>query len=136
MIAKKRTGRPSTFTQATADVICERIAAGESLRSICAEDGMPGLSVVFQWLNAQPSFADQYARARETQADTLADEMLDISRGKSADQVANADRRLLLDTLKWRAGKLRPKVYGDRQTVDQNVSGEIAHTVRVVLSDE
>ena len=136
MTDKKRTGRPSTFTQATADAICERIAAGESLRAICAEKEMPGLSVVFQWLNAQPSFADQYARARETQADTLADEMLDISRGKSADQVANADRRLLLDTLKWRAGKLRPKVYGDRQVVEQQHSGEVAHTVRVVLSDE
>jgi len=136
MIAKKRTGRPSTFTQSTADAICERIAAGESLRSICAEKETPALSVVFQWLNAQPSFADQYARARETQADTIADEMLDIARGKSADQVANADRRLLLDTLKWRAGKLRPKVYGDRQTVEQQHSGEVAHTVRVVLSDE
>lgn len=148
MATKKRPGRPSTFTQATADVICERIAAGESLRAICAEDGMPNASTVIRWLAAGDDdiaagveseftgFCKQYARAREDQADMLAEEMLDVARAKSADQVEATDKRLLIDALKWRAGKLRPKVYGDSQRIDQHVTGDVQHTVRVVLSDE
>ena len=66
-------GRPSTFTQKIADEICERIADGESLRSICGDDGFPTKSTVFKWLNDFPGFSDQYARAREAQADSLFD---------------------------------------------------------------
>lgn len=43
-------GRPSAFTQAVADLICERIADGESLRLICADGGMSNKATVFRWL--------------------------------------------------------------------------------------
>ena len=46
------------------------------------------------------------------QADALADEMLKEARG-ATEKNAQA-KRLLVDTLKWRAGKLKPKVYGER----------------------
>src|SRR5688572_25435291 len=72
-------GRPSTFTQETADAICLRLATGESLRSICADEQMPGQSTVYQWLNANEAFVEQYTRAREAQADTIFDEILDIA---------------------------------------------------------
>lgn len=129
-------GRKTAYNNALAAAVCGRIAVGESLRTICADAAMPSMATVQRWLAAHPDFASQYAMAREDQADTLAEEMLDVARAKSVDQVEATDKRLLIDTLKWRAGKLRPKVYGDRQMVDQTVSGEIAHTVRVVLSDE
>lgn len=71
--------RPSTFTEEVAGLICERLADGESLRSICSQEGMPSKSMVFRWLAANEAFRDQYARAREAQADTLFDEILDIA---------------------------------------------------------
>ena len=61
-------GRPDSFSQQTADLICERLADGESLRSICRSEDMPGRTTVFKWLRELPAFADQYARAREAQA--------------------------------------------------------------------
>ena len=42
------TGRPTDFAQETADIICERIANGESLRGICGEEGMPDKATVFR----------------------------------------------------------------------------------------
>lgn len=130
------TGRPSSFTQETADAICERIADGESLRAICSEDGMPDKATVFRWLAAHEAFRDQYVRARETQADTIFDEILDIAddghndwmKRKFGDDerwVENGEalRRsaLRIDARKWVAGKLRPKKYGDK--VQQEISG-------------
>lgn len=118
----------SKFSEELADRICERLADGESLRSICADEEMPDKSTVFRWLAANETFRDQYARAREAQADTLFDEILhiadtpqmgektEVSDGKikvvSGDMIDH--RRLQVDARKWMAGKLRPKKYGER----------------------
>ncbi|WP_295198744.1 hypothetical protein [uncultured Brevundimonas sp.] len=106
--------RSLEFDQAIADTICEEIADGRSLRSICKDEGMPAKSTVFKWLAAVPAFADQYARAREAQADSLADDILDISDNKSLEP---NDRRIRIEARKWLAGKQRPKVYGDATTL-------------------
>lgn len=123
------------FSQAVFDEICERIANGESLRSICARDGMPNKANVLRWLagaDAQP-LRDQYARAREAQADAIFDEIIDIADDASADYVESEDgglrlnaehvqrSRLRIDARKWMAGKLRPKVYGDKLEIDGRV---------------
>jgi hypothetical protein len=54
----------STFTQAVGTIICERLATGETLLSICKEESMPPRRTVYEWLNADSEFAAQYARAR------------------------------------------------------------------------
>jgi hypothetical protein len=136
-------GRPSDYSQDTADAICERIAEGESLRSICRDESMPSLSSVFKWLSAQPEFADQYARGREAQADTLADEIVDIADdGKrdyvDADGVRTVDHdhiaraRLRVDARKWIASKLKPKKYGER--IQQEVTGKDGEALFPVLN--
>lgn len=127
-------GRPSNFSQETADLICDRLANGQSLRKICCDENMPSASTVFRWLSAQPAFQEQYALAREAQADTLFDEMLDIADDGSNDWMADKEEedgfryngdavqrsRLRIEARKWMAGKLRPKKYSDRQIVDMN----------------
>jgi hypothetical protein len=119
--------RPSKFTQKLADIICERIADGESLRLICQSDDMPARSSVFKWLSEDKGFSDQYARAREAQADLLADEILSISDDTARDTIdtENGERannewiarsRLRVDARKWLASKMAPKKYGDKVT--------------------
>lgn len=130
------TGRPSTYSDGLADNICERLSNGESLRAICSEDDMPDKSTVFRWLAANERFRDQYARAREAQADALFDDVLDIAdnarndwmerRGEDdAGWVANGEHiqrsKLRIDARKWMAGKLAPKKYGEKLT--QELSG-------------
>lgn len=115
--------RSTEFTQEMADAICEKLADGESLRSICLADDMPAKSTVFKWLIQQPDFADQYARARECQADTMADEILDIADDGSNDYMGEDEKyngdavqrsKLRVDARKWLAAKLQPKKYGDK----------------------
>lgn len=123
-------GRPSEFSQETADAICERLADGESLRSICSDEAMPAKSTVFKWLTQHAQFADQYARAREEQAEALADEIVAIADEAEAsvrhegeevrlalDTTAVARNRLRVEARKWVASKLKPKKYGDRQVL-------------------
>jgi hypothetical protein len=106
-------------------VICERIAEGQSLRAICADEALPNKATAFRWLAACPEFRDQYAHAREAQADTFADEIVEIADDGKRDYVATEDglvvdhdhiarARLRVDARKWAASKLRPKKYGDK----------------------
>jgi hypothetical protein len=126
-------GRPSSYTPETATEICAQIAEGKSLRTICAAGGMPGLRTIMQWLADREGFQQQYARAREAQADALAEEILDIADDGKNDTYVTADgtelvnhdhiarSRLRVDSRKWLASKLKPKKYGDK--VHQELSG-------------
>jgi hypothetical protein len=128
-VAERRNmARPSSFTQKIADLICERIADGESLRKICMDENLPDKATVFRWLAKHDAFCDQYARAREAQADTLADEILDISddgrndtyesdSGTLTNHDVIARSRLRVDARKWLASKMAPKKYGDKLAV-------------------
>lgn len=127
----------TSYTQKTADFICELIADGHSLREICKADDMPNRATVFKWLNDIEGFSDQYARAREEQAETLADEIVSIADDGSNDTYVDengnvrteqdviARSRLRIDARKWVASKLKPKKYGERLDVDANHKGSI-----------
>ena len=112
-------GRPSDFTPEIANEICERLAKGESLREICSadrDDFLPCERTVYRWLEGKEDWAaefrQQYARAREGQADSKFDAAWEIAKAATTEDVQV--RRLQVDTLKWQVGKLAPKKYGDK----------------------
>lgn len=145
-------GRPSDFTQEIADIICERIADGESLRSICSDDEMPARSTVFRWLARVDGFSDQYMCARDEQAETLFDEIIDIADDGRNDWMkkqnedgetwgwrenGEAIRRsqMRIDARKWMAGKLKPKKYSDKIAIDQKTTVEASDPLMSLLAD-
>ena len=119
-------GRPPfDWTDEIEAEIFERIAKGESARQVCEDDWLPSETTLYKRLSGDPDFAERYARARERQADVIFDEVQEIADGATPESVA-VDR-LRIDVRKWRAGKLRPKVYGDK--LDLNHSGGITVTL-------
>lgn len=142
------TGRPSTFTQEIADHICEELStSSKSLRTICEKDGMPTVRTILSWLSEgdKPeapahftAFLHNYVRAREAQADFLAEEIIEIAddgsndfmtvgKGDKTYEVENKEvtnrSRLRVDARKWIASKLKPKKYGEK--VDVEHSGKV-----------
>lgn len=121
-------GRPSDYTDDIAAQICERLANGEPLAKMCKDEGMPNPSTVYRWLIAHESFREMYARAREDQADTLADEIVQIAdtpllgvKTRTTDdgvETTEGDmiehRRLQVEARKWIAAKLKPRKYSER----------------------
>lgn len=130
---KRKTGRPSKYSDEMAENICEKIANGRSLRSICAEDGMPTTSTVCKWLIENKEFSEQYARARDKQADYFAEEIIEIADSAEAESAAVAKAKLQIDARKWAASKIAPKKYGDK--VEQQITGSLAIQADVKLSD-
>lgn len=131
--------RPSDYSEALADLICSRIADGQSLRSICRDEDMPDRATVFRWLASREDFATKYAYAREQQADLYAESIVDISdeleiqatyQGEEVrldvSPTAVARNRLRVDARKWYAAKLAPKKYGDKIQTEHSGSIGIA----------
>lgn len=112
-------GRPSIFSEELAARICERLALGETLRSVCRDDEMPAHSTVIGWTHENKEFSDQYARARETGYRILADDLVEIADDKLGDPARD---RLRVDTRKWLLSKALPKIYGDRHTHEVELS--------------
>lgn len=130
---EKKSGRPPEFNQKIADVICERIALGESLRNICKDPAMPAMATVFRWLTEEDkkTFKEQYAHAREEQTETLIDEIFDIAddgrndwmekiapNGKPLGWIVNGEAvqrsKIRIEARQWYAGKVKPKKYGTK----------------------
>jgi transposase-like protein len=134
------------YSPELAAAICERLAAGESLRAICRDDGMPAPSTVLSWKDEYKDFGEQYARAREAGYTLLAEEIIEISDDGTNDYVERENQRtgrtevladtdhiqrskLRVDTRKWILSKMLPKVYGDKLEIDAKV--EIGVTERL-----
>lgn len=123
-------GRPSDFTQALAEEICERLAKGEPLAQICRDDHMPSDRTVRNWREADAEFSSAIACAREAGFDALAAECLEIAEDGAHDyktkKRSNGEEyeefdsehvqrsKLRIDTRLKLLAKWDPKRYGEK----------------------
>ncbi len=96
---------------------------------------MPKHVTINEWRWKIPGFSTLYAQAKVAQADLLAEECVDIADDMSRDSLTKSNRegeeyevantewinrsRLRVDTRKWLASKLIPKIYGDAKRVEE-----------------
>lgn len=128
-------GRPTKYTPELAKLICERIATHDCgiQRLVDMYDDMPQKSTIRLWKLHNIEFSSQYADAKRQQCENLAEDIIDIADDNSADfsydeegiTRFNSDHvqrsRLRVDTRKWMASKLAPKIYGDKTQVDTTI---------------
>jgi len=136
---KRPAHRPVEYTEDIAEEVCWRLAHGESLVSICSSDHLPHCATIYRWLIRFPIFCEMYARAREDQADTNADEILAIADERPPEFKDDKGRIYLdqtfiqwqknrIDARKWTAAKLKPRKYGDRMAVEGVENGAAIKT--------
>lgn len=101
--------------------LVDGISDGVPLQQLCREEGMPAWRTVYDWMEEDPDFRARIARARDSGADAIAAQSLEIVDGEPergpdgkvdpgwvAHQKLRAEHRLKL-LAKW-----SPKKYGDR----------------------
>ena len=125
---KNPVGRPTNYTQELANEICEAIATSpDGLRKLCAANPhWPDRKTIWRWMFKHEEFSRQYARAKEFQVDCLAEEALEVAFDGSRDTYTDDNgkercdhewigrSRLIVDTIKWQASKLKSSKYGDK----------------------
>lgn len=116
------------LTRAKMHAVCDELAKGKSLRSVCdGDDKLPHWVTVLQAVQRDEDLHELYVRARAIGAEVLADEMHDLARQPLPagldNKVANAEvqrRRLEVDTLKWTFARMQPRgVRHKKEDVEQ-----------------
>lgn len=145
--APKKTGRPTKYSKALVDDICELIRQGKSEREICRKTGMPTIETLRTWKSKYPDFLAQSARARAESAELYRSEALAVARktAQYADDVINGRlpmmdlpkgfvdaQKLLVQELNREAANRDDKNFGDRKTVDLNTN----QPIQIVFKDD
>ena len=143
------------YSEAIADEICERLAAKESLESICRSPGMPHPAAVIRWVQKPDlNFKEKYETARLIGYQLMAEELMAIADDGANDYIERVDEtgkvklvvdhdhiarsRLRVDTRKWVLAKMLPKLYGDKLTVggDENAPIQHSHAIGWMTEEE
>ncbi len=106
-------------------IILDRIAEGESLRTICKTKGMPHRATVDRFLLENPEAAAKHARAREAQADHMDAIILETANDTLSGKYEPNAARVAIGAFQWRASRLWPKRYGDKQILSNDPDNPI-----------
>ena len=108
-------GAVSPYCDELAQLICERIAGGESVLSIGADPAMPCAQTIYNWVRRRDDFREMYLTARDLAADLIFDLAFEVA-VETSEETVRADR-LRIQTFRWRAAALAPKKYGLRRAL-------------------
>lgn len=107
--------KPYPFTEDIAEEICNRLVDGESMSQIAADESMPSRSTILRWQENNESFDARCERARKARAEAVHDHLVDIVNQVIAGTMAVDVARVAASIEQWRAAKLWPKRWGDKQ---------------------
>lgn len=127
MPARKDGKKYIKFSKELGNFICENIEKGMTLTEICHKfkDKVPPHNTIMKWRREKDDFKEQYTTACESRMYKWVDEMYDLADApppEHEDKIKiNAElqsRRLKIDTMKFLASKLAPKLFGDKVQVE------------------
>ncbi len=137
-------GRPTKYTEALAEEICEAVASSsDGLNVLCEEHShWPSRSNIFIWMRKYADFRDKYTQAKKEQCEVFIDYIQELmseshmyldERGN--DRVDVSMLRLKVDTIKWQASKLLPKLWGDKYYQDASNPQETLQKIQSLVAD-
>jgi len=113
------------------EILLTMATNGEKRRDIAPKLGISAITLT-RWIMGEefPEIKQAYKEAKQAYANDLAEDIIHQASMPLHEnpKLANAEvqrRRLIVDTSKWIACKLLPKVYGDNLKIDHKHSGEI-----------
>jgi hypothetical protein len=126
------------MTEEVFTTICNEIQVShEGLNTLCKKHNSSA-PAFFDFMELDEKYTELYVRARERQADYLADLIHEVAFDGSRDDTpftgANHVQRdkLKVESLKWTAAKLKPKKYGDK--IDLTSDGEKLSAQPVIIN--
>lgn len=126
----------SSYTPRAAAKFCAAVAEGDkSIRAICKLPGMPSKATVFRWLAENEEFRKLYELAKDEQADTFIDEIVEIADSARGTKTAVAKAKLQIYARVEAAQKMKPRKYGRQLQLTGDGGGPVKHEVSK-LTDE
>jgi hypothetical protein len=121
--------RGAKMTPLLVDVLCSRVAGGESLKKISEEADMPSYAMISKWAAEDEKFAEKLERARASRAEYYAEKAVEVAEDAMPTLAGVAKAKLHVDTL-WKAAEAdKPQRFSPKL----KVTGEIKHAHSLVV---
>ncbi len=120
--APKENKNASKFDMDIVMDICSKIADGHNIKEICKNDSRIHYDTFRRWKRDNTVVYDLYIKAIQDKADSVDAKIDEIWEGCRKGQYDASTANVLIQTLKWKAAKYYPKMFGDRQEIKHDVS--------------
>ena len=108
--------------------ICDKIADGQNIKSILnSDENYPSFPTWCKWKRENPELLNLYVNSIQDKGESVDAQIDEIWQGCKDGLYDASIANVLIQTLKWKASKYYPKMFGDK--VQQEHSGEITTNV-------
>ena len=128
-------GRPNGYNFALCQEICERVSMGEHIKTVLdSSDRYPSFPCWCDWKRNNPELSNLYTNAIQDKAEMVLFEIELTTNDLRFGLIDAPIARIIIDTLKWKAAKFYPKMFGDK--VDVTTGGEKLPETKQILTPE
>lgn len=110
-----------TFEKAVS--ICEMLSNGESLKSVLEKHSIVR-STFFKWKRDNKEFSDLYINIAQDKGELCIEEIDQTVEDLKAGLLDASTANVIIQTLKWKAAKFYPKMFGDSSKIDVTTNGQ------------
>lgn len=127
--------RPSEYNYEMCVEICSKVAEGFNIKTVLkGKNEYPTFQTWCNWKREHNELFDLYTRSIQDKAESVDEEIdLIISEVRYGD-LEPAQGRIIIDTLKWKASKYYPKMFGDKAQIEH--SGEIKGNTAIPVTPQ
>lgn len=118
--------------------LCELVAQGQSLRTLCGKKNMPSWYEVWAWRVQSSEFATKVDQALEMSGHAMFYEALELAREIQENPQNSSKVRateVLLSHLRWASAKMAPKSYSERGAKEITVPIQINTSIDLGQED-
>lgn len=118
--------RPSEYNYNLCVDICKEVALGKNVIAVLkSEAKYPSWETFRRWKSEHEELQVLYVNAIQDKSEAMLLEIDEIAKELRAKVIEPSTANVLIQTLKWKAAKFYPKMYGDRTAVDLDANVKV-----------
>lgn len=129
-------GRPSIYSEELGARICAVVSVTpKGIRGILKmHDWMPAADTIWEWRMKHSWFAEQYEIAKAKQVNAFVEDTFDLLEETEENTNALKKTEIGINLRKWYAGKLAPKIFGEKSSIELEAKNKTEVTVDELAS--
>lgn len=128
--------RPSDYSFELCIEVCDRIADGENIKTILnSDDRFPSFPTWCKWKRENTELLNLYVNSIQDKGESVDSKIDEIWEGCRTGLYDASTANVLIQTLKWKASKYYPKMFGDKTDITSGGEKIQNQSIPLVLSD-
>jgi hypothetical protein len=130
--------RLSEYNYDDCEDICEEVANGRNIIDVLdSNNDFPSWSTFRRWKNEHQELQTLYVKAIQDKSEAVIFEIDEICQELRSGKLEASVANVLIQTLKWKAAKFYPKMFGDNKNVDMTTKGQsVNQDTKIVFVDK